>query len=116
MTNIIFSKIKAPLLKQLGFKTKKIAINFAKLSNVKAKTFNTEEQLLNALKSKLSNFQKLGLDFNSTLKKFDTSTKNIKINREVKLQKKVDFLKEKVDKFIEKKKQERIKPYEIQNL
>ena len=58
------NKIKASTLKELGFKSKTIAKNFAKLTNVNPKEYSNEELLLKALKNKLSMFQKLGLEFN----------------------------------------------------
>ena len=46
-------------------------------------------------------FKKLGLEFNDVVKNMNTATPKIKQNREVKLEKKVEVLKIKVDKFIE---------------
>ena len=54
------SKISAVTLKEIGFKSKAIAKNFAKLSDVNPKNFNDESALLKALKNKLENFRKLG--------------------------------------------------------
>ena len=51
------SKISAATLKELGFKSKAIAKNFAKLSDVNPKDFNTESALLTALKNQLNNFR-----------------------------------------------------------
>ena len=98
------SKISAATLKETGFKSKAIAKNFAKLSDVNPKNFNDESSLLKALKNKLENFKKLGLEFNDVVKKINTATPKIKQNREIKLEKKVEILKNKVDKFIEDKK------------
>ena len=111
------SKISAATLKEIGFKSKTIAKNFAKLSDVNPKDFNTESALLTALKNKLNNFKKLGLEFNDVVKNINTATPKIKQNREVKLEKKVEVLKIKVDKFIEekKKKKQYIKPYDIEH-
>jgi hypothetical protein len=110
------SKISAVTLKEIGFKSKTIAKNFAKLSDVNPKNFNDESSLLKALKNKLENFKKLGLEFNDVVKKINTATPKIKQNREIKLEKKVLVLKNKVDKFIEdkKKKKQYIKPYDIE--
>jgi hypothetical protein len=63
------SKISAATLKEIGFKSKAIAKNFAKLSDVNPKNFNDESSLLKALKNKLENFKKLGLEFNDVVKK-----------------------------------------------
>jgi len=108
------SKISAATLKEIGFKSKAIAKNFAKLSDVNPKNFNDESSLLKALKNKLENFKKLGLEFNDVVKKINTATPKIKQNREIKLEKKVLVLKNKVDKFIEDRKQSKIKPYQIE--
>ena len=67
------NKIKASTLKELGFKSKTIAKNFAKLTDVNPKEYSNEELLLTALKNKLSMFQKLGLEFNF-IKSFDYSS------------------------------------------
>ena len=71
------NKIKASTLKELGFKSKTIAKNFAKLTNVNPKEYSNEELLLKALKNKLSMFQKLGLEFNF-IKSFDYSSPKVK--------------------------------------
>ena len=59
---------------------------------------------IKSIKNKLENFKKLGLEFNDVVKKINTATPKIKQNREIKLEKKVEILKNKVDKFIEDKK------------
>ena len=46
------NKIKASTLKELGFKSKTIAKNFAKLTDVNPKEYSNEELLLTALKNK----------------------------------------------------------------
>ena len=51
MTYLNISKIKASKLKEIGFKSKAIAKTFAKLSNIKAKKYETEDEFLNALKN-----------------------------------------------------------------
>ena len=110
------SKISAATLKEIGFKSKAIAKYFAKLSDVNPKDFNTESALLTALKNKLNNFKKLGLEFNDVVKKIDTATPQVRRNRELKHMKKHQHekLMNKIDKYIEsKKKKQYIKPYDI---
>ena len=68
-------------------------------------------EFIKALNSKLTNFKKLGLNFNEPFKKFNISTPKIKQNREVKLAKKADTFKTKVESFILSKKI----PYEFDN-
>jgi hypothetical protein len=99
--------IKAKDLKNLGFKSKAIAIKFSKLLNINIKKSSSEQAFLNELKTSLNKFKSIGLEFNDTLKNIDTSTKKIKENRQIKK------LKEK--EFIEVKEQieEKIKPFKI---
>ena len=97
------SKISAATLKELGFKSKAIAKNFAKLSDVNPKYFNTESALLTALKNKLNNFKKLGLEFNDVVKKINTSTPKIKENRMKKQEKKNEELITKIDTHLKSK-------------
>ena len=101
MTYLNISKIKASKLKEIGFKSKAIAKTFAKLSNIKAKKYETEEDFLNALKNKLSNFQKIGLDF-TLLKYIDTSSEKVKQNREKKKENKRIETEKKSKEIIEK--------------
>ena len=108
------NKMKAADLKALGFKTKAIAKTFAKLSDVTAKNYKTEFDFIEALKRKVDNFKKLGLEFNNAFKKHDVSSQKVKANREAKLEKKNQELLQKIDKIIEiKKKKASIKPYDI---
>ena len=111
------NKMKAADLKALGFKTKAIAKTFAKLSDVTAKNYKTEFDFIEALKHKVDNFKKLGLEFNNAFKKHDVSSQKVKANREAKLEKKNQELLQKIDKIIEikKKKKAMIKPYDIDN-
>ena len=92
------NKIKASTLKELGFKSKTIAKNFAKLTNVNPKEYSNEELLLTALKNKLSMFQKLGLEFNF-IKSFDYSSPKVKENRKKKQEKKYNETLEKLNKI-----------------
>ena len=62
------NKMKAKDLKELGFKTKAIAKTFAKLTDVTAANYKTEYAFIEALKHKINNFKKLGLEFNNALK------------------------------------------------
>ena len=82
------NKMKAADLKALGFKTKAIAKTFAKLSDVTAANYKTEHDFIEALKHKINNFKKLGLEFNNAFKNHDVSTPKVKANREAKLEKK----------------------------
>ena len=110
------NKMKAADLKALGFKTKAIAKTFAKLSDVTAKNYKTEFDFMEALKRKIDNFKKLGLEFNNAFKNHDVSSQKVKANREAKLEKKNQELLQKIDKIIEiKKKKTIIKPYDIDN-
>ena len=95
------NKMKAADLKALGFKTKAIAKTFAKLSDVTAKNYKTEFDFIEALKQKIDNFKKLGLEFNNAFKNHDVSSQKVKANREAKLEKKNQELLQKVDKIIE---------------
>ena len=97
------SKISAATLKEIGFKSKAIAKNFAKLSDVNPKDFNTESALLTALKTKLNNFKKLGLEFNDVVKKINTATPKIKENRMKKQEKKNEELITKIDTHLKSK-------------
>ena len=106
-----FGKITSKTFKNIGFKSKTIAKKFAILSDVKIKDYTNEQVFLKALHNKLNNFQKLGLDFNDTVKKFDTSSSKVKHNRNVKIIKKNEKLKSKIEKFILSKKV----PYEFDN-
>ena len=99
--------IKAQDLKILGFKSKAIAVKFAKLLNINIKKASSEQSFLNELKSSLNNFKSIGLEFNDTLKNFDTSTKKVKENRQVKK------LKEKEFKEVSEKIDAKITPYKI---
>ena len=92
------NKIKASTLKELGFKSKTIAKNFAKLTDVNPKEYSNEELFLTALKNKLSMFQKLGLEFNF-IKSFDYSSPKVKENREKKQEKKYNETLEKLNKI-----------------
>jgi hypothetical protein len=92
------NKIKASTLKELGFKSKTIAKNFAKLTDVNPKEYSNEELLLTALKNKLSMFQKLGLEFNF-IKSFDYSSPKVKENRKKKQEKKYNETLEKLNKI-----------------
>lgn len=60
--------IKAKDLKDLGFKSKAIAMKFAKILNINIKKASSEESFLNELKTKLNGFKSIGLDFNDTIK------------------------------------------------
>ena len=53
------SKISAATLKEIGFKSKAIAKNFAKLSDVNPKDYNNESALLTALKNNFSEFTRV---------------------------------------------------------
>ena len=90
------NKIKASTLKDLGFKSKLIAKKFAKLTDVNPKEYSNEELLLNALKNKLSMFQKLGLEFNF-IKSFDYSSPKVKENKQKKKEKKYNETVEKIN-------------------
>ena len=83
------NKIKASTLKEIGFKSKLIANKFAKLTDVNPKEYINEESLLTALKNKLNNFKKLGLEFNYLVKSIDTSSPKIQENRQKKQEKKL---------------------------
>ena len=110
------NKMKAADLKALGFKTKAIAKTFAKLTDVTAANYKTEHDFIEALKHKINNFKKLGLEFNNAFKNHDVSTPKVKANRVAKLEKKNKELLQKIDKIIEVKKQKAIiKPYDIDN-
>ena len=100
--------IKAQDLKILGFKSKAIAVKFAKLLNINIKKASSEQSFLNELKSSLNNFKSIGLEFNDTLKNFDTSTKKVKENRQVKK------LKEKEFKEVSEKIDAKITPYRVE--
>ena len=77
-----FNKIPNKSLKDIGFKSKKIAKSFAWLTNVKSKDFKNAEAYLTALKTKMDNFKKIGLSFDNTiLKTIDTSSDKVKQNR-----------------------------------
>ena len=99
--------IKAQDLKILCFKSKAIAVKIAKLLNINIKKASSEQSFLNELKSSLNNFKSIGLEFNDTLKNFDTSTKKVKENRQVKK------LKEKEFKEVSEKIDAKITPYKI---
>ena len=73
--------IKAKDLKDLGFKSKAIAMKFAKILNINIKKASSEESFLNELKTKLNGFKSIGLDFNDTLKTLDLSSQKVKENR-----------------------------------
>ena len=73
--------IKAKDLKDLGFKSKAIAMKFAKILNINIKKASSEESFLNELKTKLNGFKSIGLDFNNTLKTLDLSSQKVKENR-----------------------------------
>jgi len=73
--------IKAKDLKDLGFKSKAIAMKFAKILNINIKKASSEESFLNELKTKLNGFKSIGLDFNDTIKKLDLSSQKVKENR-----------------------------------
>ena len=96
--------MKAADLKALGFKTKAIAKTFAKLSDVTAKNYKTEFDFIEALKRKVDNFKKLGLEFNNAFKKHDVSSQKVKAKRVAKLEKKNQELLQKIDKIIESRK------------
>ena len=88
--------IKAKDLKNLGFKSKAIAIKFSKLSKINIKKSSSEQAFLNELKTSLNNFKSIshyifGLEFNEILKNIDTSTKKIKENRQIKKLKEKEF-------------------------
>ena len=71
---------------------------------------------MEALKHKINNFKKLGLEFNNAFKNHDVSSPKVKANRVAKLEKKNKELLQKIDKIIEVKKQKAIiKPYDIDN-
>ena len=53
--------IKAKDLKDLGFKSKAIAMKFAKILNINIKKASSEESFLNELKTKLNGFKSIGL-------------------------------------------------------
>jgi len=84
--------IKAKDLKDLGFKSKAIAMKFSKLLDINIKKASSEQAFLNDLKSSLHKFKSIGLEFNDTLKNIDTATKKIKENRQTKKEKKVETL------------------------
>jgi len=73
--------IKAKDLKDLGFKSKAIAMKFAKILNINIKKASSEESFLNELKTKLNGFKSIGLDFNDTIKKLELSSQKVKENR-----------------------------------
>ena len=107
--------IKAKDLKNLGFKSKAIAIKFSKLLNINIKKSSSEQAFLNELKTSLNNFKSIshyifGLEFNEILKNIDTSTKKIKENRQIKK------LKEKEFNEVKEKIEAKIKPYKIELL
>ena len=101
--------IKAEDLKDLGFKSKAIAMKFAKILNINIKKASSEESFLNELKTKLNGFKSIGLDFNSTLKTLDLSSQKVKENRRKK------EIKKNETKFNEvaSKINERIDPFKI---
>ena len=100
--------IKAKDLKELGFKSKAIASKFSKIVNLNIKKFPSEQAFLDELKTSLTRFKSIGLDFNDTFKKLDTSTKKIRENREVKREKKFNEVSKKVEEKI------KVKPYSIE--
>jgi glucuronate isomerase len=102
------NKMKAADLKALGFKTKAIAKTFAKLSDVTAANYKTEHDFMEALKHKINNFKKLGLEFNNAFKNHDVSSPKVKANRAAKIEKKDKELLQKIDKIIEIKKKENL--------
>ena len=107
--------IKEKDLKNLGFKSKAIAIKFSKLLNINIKKSSSEQAFLNELKTSLNNFKSIshyifGLEFNEILKNIDTSTKKIKENRQIKK------LKEKEFNEVKEKIEAKIKPYKIELL
>ena len=73
--------IKATDLKDLGFKSKAIAMKFAKILNINIKKASSEESFLNELKTNLNGFKSIGLDFNDTIKTIDLSSQKVKENR-----------------------------------
>ena len=95
--------IKAKDLKDLGFKSKAIAMKFAKILNINIKKASSEESFFNELKTKLNKFNSIGLDFNDTIKKVDLSSKKVKINRErrefIKQKNKLDEINDRIDPF-----------------
>ena len=95
------NKMKATDLKALGFKTKAIAKTFAKLTDVTAANYKTEHDFIEALKHKINNFKKLGLEFNNAFKNHDVSSQKVKANRAAKIEKKDKELLQKIDKIIE---------------
>ena len=101
------NKIKASTLKEIGFKSKLIAKKFAKLTDVNPKEYINEESLLTALKNKLNNFKKLGLEFNYLVKSIDTSSPKIQENRQKKQEKKIKEIKVKIDEFKQKREQQK---------
>ena len=91
-------KIKSQDLKELGFKSKAIATKFAKIVNIYIKKFDSEKSFFDEWKTSLNRFKSIGLDFNVTFKKLDTSSSKIRQNRETKKEKKFNELKDKVKK------------------
>ena len=84
-------------LKELGFKSKANATKFAKIVNINIKKFDSEKSFLDELKTSLNRIKSIGLYFNDTLKKHDTSSSKIRQNRETKKEKKIKELIDKVE-------------------
>ena len=120
-SNVNISNIKAADLKKIGFKSKAIASKFAQLLDIKTKGYENASEYLNVLESRLKRFNAIGLDFNDSLKNIDTSSKKVKENRQKREEQKFDRQEKTVnelfkiiDKQIEDKKQQSMKPYKIE--
>jgi hypothetical protein len=93
-TNI--NKISAKEIKEAGFKSKAIARNFARYTNIKSKEYSSNEALLNAMKTKLNQLEKIGLSFNDKFfSKLDLSSEKVKQNRKIREEKRKQEEKEK---------------------
>ena len=120
-SNVNIGNIKAAEFKQVGFKSKNIARKFAQLLNINTKGYENASSYLNALGARLKKFNDIGMDFNDSLKNMDTSSKKVKENRnkreEQKLERRsktVNELFKVIDKKVEDKKQQSMKPYKIE--
>ena len=93
-----------------------MSINKIATLDVTAKNYKTEHDFMEALKHKINNFKKLGLEFNNAFKNHDVSSPKVKANRAAKIEKKDQELLQKIDKIIEaRKKKTIIKPYDIES-
>ena len=120
-SNVNIGNIKAAEFKQVDFKSNNIARKFAQLLNINTKGHENASSYLNVLGARLKKFNDIGLNFNDSLKNMDTSSKKVKENRnkreEQKLERRsktVNELFKVIDKKVEDKKQQSMKPYKIE--